>query len=479
MKKHYDMSQKSLYPRKLNFNPNLIDCGVNIFLNRRSCMTAILQIIQEEFPELLSLNLSNNKIHWLDGLSELIEKAPQIKILNLSRNWLKTEWELEKMKGLKLEELWLEDNPLCSTFPDHTRLSCPRQWSKILGNADVDIPSLPTYLWTNLLIILPSTPSLETLRKRRVARRGVIPESWDANVAFWGPGERSQYSVGGSYPDMGGRYYSIYDYGDRHNLLSAYHAEVCFSLTTAFHTDEADSSSLEVYFKDSRNIKKLKDSFLRMQLLKYWKSNIVTCLHELPKSQHDLNSYVVHFCTQTSLRLLFSFSSGKKMICFSINGVFKEVEGKSEGCIRAFTRIFILTSGRHNRLCIVNDEMILRNASPEETKKAFSTTMPTTSFTQSCCRKMKDSSTQTDSPPAAGLRDDLAAPTASRRRQADVVQSLSGGSPEALGAREERVSKSDSHLLITTLHVIKQASCPKCLASLESPPLSLLPVPDC
>lgn len=24
------------------------------------------------------------------------------------------------MKGLKLEELWLEGNPLCNTFPDHS-----------------------------------------------------------------------------------------------------------------------------------------------------------------------------------------------------------------------------------------------------------------------------------------------------------------------------------------------------------------------
>ncbi|XP_059105922.1 nuclear RNA export factor 2-like [Peromyscus eremicus] len=83
------------------------------------------------------------------------------------------------------------------------------------------------------------------------------------------------------------------------------------------------------------------------------------------------------------------------MICFSVNGLFKEMEGKSEGCIRAFTRTFILTTGRYFRLCIVNDEMILRNASPSETKKAFSTTVPTIFYPQSH-QQMKDSSTQTD-----------------------------------------------------------------------------------
>ena len=33
---------------------------------------------------------------------------------------LKSAWELSKMKGLKLEELWLQGNPLCSTFPDQS-----------------------------------------------------------------------------------------------------------------------------------------------------------------------------------------------------------------------------------------------------------------------------------------------------------------------------------------------------------------------
>lgn len=31
---------------------------------------------------------------------------------------LKSAWELDKIRGLKLEELWLEGNPLCGTFPD-------------------------------------------------------------------------------------------------------------------------------------------------------------------------------------------------------------------------------------------------------------------------------------------------------------------------------------------------------------------------
>ncbi|XP_051035383.1 nuclear RNA export factor 2-like [Phodopus roborovskii] len=341
MKKRYDVSHKALYLRKFRFDPDLMDYGLDIFLNRRSCMSATLQIIQVDFPELLSLNLSNNKIYRLDALSELIEKAPQIKILNLSKNALRTVCELEKMKGLKLKELWLEGNPLRSTFTDSSAYD---GW-KLFPTVDTD----------TLEIIKPCK---ETYRGSESLKDLVV-----------------QFVL---------QYYLIYDYGDRRNLLTAYHADACFSLTTTSNSNKPNMRTLEEYYKDSRNMKKVKDSFSRMQLLKHKKCNIVTCLHELPKTQHDLSSYVVDVCAQT-----------EKMICFSVNGVFKEMEGKSKGCIRAFTRTFILTTGRHFRLCIVNDEMILRNATAEETKKVFSTTMPTTFYAKSHLL-MKDSSTQTD-----------------------------------------------------------------------------------
>lgn len=41
--------------------------------------------------KLLSLNLKNNKLYQLDGLSDMTEKAPQVKILNLSRNKVRNE----------------------------------------------------------------------------------------------------------------------------------------------------------------------------------------------------------------------------------------------------------------------------------------------------------------------------------------------------------------------------------------------------
>ncbi|TKC33476.1 hypothetical protein EI555_010176 [Monodon monoceros] len=197
-------------------------------------------------------------------------------------------------------------------------------------------------------------------------------------------------------------YYLIHDCGNRQHLLGAYHEEACFTLTIPFHSEDAAISSLCKYFKDSRNIKKLKDPHecvmgrlggkdLRVQLLKHTKRFIVHTLCVLPKTQHDFSSFVVDLWFQTM------------MLCFSVNRVFKEsrgsshtltgdrhvsmystcsckgycglfvveVEGSSQGCVRAFTRIFIATPASYASLCIVNDELFVRNASPSETQECL------------------------------------------------------------------------------------------------------------
>ncbi|XP_044767528.1 nuclear RNA export factor 3-like [Neomonachus schauinslandi] len=89
------------------------------------------------------------------------------------------------------------------------------------------------------------------------------------------------------------QYYLIYDSGDRQGLLGAYHDEACFSLAIPFNPEESAPSSLCKYFKESRNMKKLKDASLRVQPLKHTKRDIVGSLCVLPKTQHDLSSFLV------------------------------------------------------------------------------------------------------------------------------------------------------------------------------------------
>uniref|UniRef100_H0WZG5 Nuclear RNA export factor 1 n=1 Tax=Otolemur garnettii TaxID=30611 RepID=H0WZG5_OTOGA len=343
MSKRYDGSQQALDLKGLRSDPDLVAQNIDVVLNRRSCMAATLRIIEENIPELLSLNLSNNRLYKLDDMSSIVQKAPNLKILNLSGNELKSERELDKVKGLKLEELWLDGNPLCDTFRDQsTYISAIRErFPKLLR---LDSHELPP------------------------------PIAFDVEAPTTLPPCKGSYFGTENLKSLVlhflQQYYAIYDSGDRQGLLDAYHDGACCSLSIPFIPQNPARSTLAKYFKDSRNVKKLKDPTLRFRLLKHTRLNVVAFLNELPKTQHDINSFVVDISAQTST-----------LLCFSVNGVFKEgpwVEGKWRRELVRIERSCVSVISE-NRLCIVNDELFVRNASSEEIQRAFAMPAPTPS----------------------------------------------------------------------------------------------------
>lgn len=338
MSKRYDDFQKALDLEGLPTDPDLVAQNMDVVLSRRSHMAASLRIIEENIPELFSLNLSNNRLFRLDDLSNIVQKAPNLKVLNLSGNELKSERELDKIKGLKLEELWLDGNPLCDSFRDQsTYISAVRErFPKLLRLDGHELPP-PIVFDVEAPTMLPPCKG-----------------------SYFGTETLKSLVLHFLH-----QYYAIYDSGDRQGLLGAYHDGACCSLSIPITPRNPNRSHLAEYFKDSRNVKKLKDPHLRFRLLKHKRLNVVAFLNELPKTQHDINSFVVDISAQTST-----------LLCFSVSGVFKEVDGKSRDSMRAFTRTFIAVPASHSGLCIVNDELFVRNASPDEIQRAFAMPAP-------------------------------------------------------------------------------------------------------
>ncbi|KAF0875948.1 NXF2 factor, partial [Crocuta crocuta] len=400
MNKRYDVFQQALDLQRLRFDPGTVDSS-----NARAVTVALTLLHQK----LLSLNLSNNKLYGLDGLSDIIQMVPTVKILNLSNNELNLVWELNKIKGLNLEELWLEGNPLCDTFPDQSTYisrAFPPPFPLLCSlfllclYSPLSLSPLPSYL-RPLFCLHPPPPSLPPgsclthlpASASRAIPGGVTvlqnsgpldgqelspPVTVDIDTPYLIKPCKESYKGSETLKSLVlqflQEYYLTYDSGDRQGLLSAYHHEACFSLTIPFNPKDLAPSSLCEYSKESRNIKKLKDPYLWVQLLKHTKRDIVCALGVLPKTQHDLSSFVVDMWFQTEM-----------MLCFSVNGVFKEgvllfvveVEGRSQGSVRAFTRTFIVTPASNSSICIVNDELFVRDATPSETQSAFSIQVPT------------------------------------------------------------------------------------------------------
>uniref|UniRef100_A0A673HVA4 Nuclear RNA export factor 1 n=1 Tax=Sinocyclocheilus rhinocerous TaxID=307959 RepID=A0A673HVA4_9TELE len=343
MAKRFDGSQQALDLNNIRVDPDLVSQNIEVTLNRRNSMLAVIKIIEENIPELICLNLSNNRLYRLDDLVDIVNKGPNLKILNLSHNELKTERELDKLKGLKLVELSLEGNPLCGHYKNQADyVSAIRErFPKLLR---LDGHDLPPPIVFDLEVAPATLPPCKASYFCSEEIKNII-------LCFLQ------------------QYYSIYDSGDRQPLLDAYHDGAAFSLSIPFTLQNPSKSSLGEYQKDSRNIRRMKDDpTTRFRLIKHTRLNVVAFLNELPKTQHDIASLIVDVNTYTAT-----------LLAFTVSGVFKEIDGKSRDSFRAFSRVFIAVPAGNAGLCIVNDELFIRNATTEEIRRAFVAPAPTPS----------------------------------------------------------------------------------------------------
>uniref|UniRef100_A0A674BTJ8 Nuclear RNA export factor 1 n=1 Tax=Salmo trutta TaxID=8032 RepID=A0A674BTJ8_SALTR len=337
MAKRFDGSQQALDLNNIRIDPDLVSQNIDVTLNRKNSMRAVIKIIEENIPELVCLNLSNNKLFRLDDLSELVNKVPNLKTLNLSHNELKTERELDRIKGLKLVELWLERNPLCDYFKDQASYisEVRERFPRLLKLDGQDLPP-------------PIVFDVE-----------VTPDALPPCKPSYFCSEEIKTPIVGFLQ----QYYSVYDSGDRQPLLDAYHDGATFSLSMPFTMQNPSRYPLASY-----------SCFLspaastRFRLLKHTRLNVVAFLSELPKTQHDTASLIVDVNTFTNT-----------LLSFTVTGVFKEVEGKSRDSVRAFCRVFVTVPAGGTSLCIVNDELFVRNATTEEIRRAFVAPAPTPS----------------------------------------------------------------------------------------------------
>uniref|UniRef100_A0AAA9STD5 NTF2 domain-containing protein n=1 Tax=Bos taurus TaxID=9913 RepID=A0AAA9STD5_BOVIN len=316
-------SEKSLYPSSW-LPGDLMTCDIGMTQNCRNGMAASIHIHPGIRPLFSSLDLSNNKPYLLNGLSTIMGNASNTQNLNISNTEVKAEGQMDKGQQLEPEGMCADKNAVCTNFPDKS---------------------------TNIRLL--SLDGQETLSGYKCAIEA--PKF----LSMWKFFESDQ--VNSQILQFLQQYYLIHDYGNRQGLLDFYHEEACFFLTIPFHPKDSGLSSVHLYFKDNRNTEKLKDPKLRVQMLKHTKHDIVRALCALPKTQHDFSSFEVDMCFHT-----------ETMFCFSVSGVFKEVEGISQGCVCAFTRTFTTTPTSSSSLCIVNEELFVREASPSEAQRLHS-----------------------------------------------------------------------------------------------------------
>ncbi|GAB1597900.1 nuclear RNA export factor 1-like [Argonauta hians] len=339
LSERYDSSIKMLRLNDLYQDETLKASDLFLALNRPRVMNNVIKIIKENIPELVSLDLSSNRLVSLEYLSPLVENTPHLKNLNLGKNLIKSIEELDKIKEWKLDELILEGNELCNRFKDHSLYvrAVRKKFPKVLK---LDRQDLPPPIVFDLESDIDLPPSKDNYFMN--------DDVQNVLVKFLK------------------QYYLIYDSDNRQALVDAYHDQAIFSFTCGSNRAHGRQPAFNDYLSESRNLLKLSVG-RRDKHLKVGRINVVSQLRLFPGTQHDLNSF--HIDVQHLSRTL---------LIFSVFGVFKETEAKGEPPIRTFSRMFI-TTPQQDGIVIVNDMLTISNATHEQIQSAFKTPAPTPS----------------------------------------------------------------------------------------------------
>ncbi|GFG38323.1 hypothetical protein Cfor_01734 [Coptotermes formosanus] len=338
MVKRYNAALKALDLSRFHADPDLVD-NYAVALFRPNMMLAVVDVIVENVPELVALDLSENKLYALDSLSVLSVKLPNLRVLHIGKNRIRDMHQLDRLEGLCLEDLVLDGNPLCDRFQDQNAYisEVRKRFPKVLKLDGVDL----------------SPPIL-----------------FDVNEDFRMPTSKGHYICAEDAMSMARQfleqYFQLYDSDNREQLVSAYHTDAMFSLTSTYPPGQSSTTTPKLvnYISDSRNLLRVKDNIKRQKLLYQGKMAVVACLSKLPRTQHDPLSFTVDVTLFTP-----------QVIMMSVSGLFLEHGPRTNQPLRSFSRVFVIVPFGAG-FCIINEQLFVTNATEEQSKVAFKTSAP-------------------------------------------------------------------------------------------------------
>lgn len=296
-----------------------------ISLDRLPVMQAVVKIIQDNIPTLAILDLSDNRIKFLKGLSTLKDICTNLRALNLSKNSITNLTELDHLKGLNVEELSISENPAAKVKDSSSLISIIR--STFPHIKKLDGQELPAAIGFDVGSQVTTIP---------VTRGSCVPENL--------------HTVLDSFLLS---YYGALDSTDRKPLMALYHDQAFFSYS-CFNSIHFQKD----FIRDSRNFVKISDPENRRKLLKRGNLNIVAALSSFPPTNHIKESFTLDV----------PFSSSE-MINLVINGLYLE-PSQNQRTIRTFNRTLNLVPDGKGGCIIINDVWVIGNSSYDQRQKA-------------------------------------------------------------------------------------------------------------
>ncbi|EFA01773.2 nuclear RNA export factor 2 [Tribolium castaneum] len=309
--------QKRLKSRVLCLNNFVDDPDLNDFLllSEPKLLAFVLNLAKVLKPT--AIKLCNNEIKSLDALKVLRPRS--INSLDLRNNLIVDLAELKHLSNFDITELWLEGNPLCDLYDEHSY-----------------VEQMVKYC-----------PKIEKLDGFLLRQNGV-------------PSFRRNFLCDVSASDVIDQfmrdYFTTYDSKNLDKLESLYHNDAVFSLT-AYHVNNQVSSAnscIKSYKQYSRN---LVDTPNRDENLYTGSREIMKLFDLLPHCEHDPYSFTVDVMHYS-----------EKRVIVVVTGVFMEIPNVKR--ILGFNRSFFLEF-RDSSLRIANEQLHVFNALTSQQAKAF------------------------------------------------------------------------------------------------------------
>ncbi|XP_055923173.1 nuclear RNA export factor 1 [Eupeodes corollae] len=341
MAKRYNANTRALNLSKFNADPDFKDMFLS--LARSPIMSAVIDIIEKNIPELEALNLNDNQMVTMESFKNIAQKLPQLKVLYLEENKIPSLAHLLVFRNANITELALKMNPLRSRYKDQ---------SLYISEVRKKFPKL----------VKLDGKDLEPLILFDVNDTGSLPKPKASFLC-----DASGADIIRQFLEQ---YFIIFDSDNRQPLLDAYHEQAMLTIALP---PISQSGRLAAFSKLNRNLKRNNTNvdIEKWRYVKYGRLPVVSTLVEWPKTLHDPQSFTVDLTLFTP-----------KLISFTVAGLFKEFDvdtgaststsssnnNKTE--IRYFQRQFVIVPAGSG-FCIRNELIFLTSATFLQIKKAF------------------------------------------------------------------------------------------------------------
>ncbi|XP_025191697.1 nuclear RNA export factor 1-like [Melanaphis sacchari] len=341
----YNSSTKSLDLSHFHACPLFTNNQLFAPLNRPTIFLAVInRAAQYTKHDLYGLSLENNNIYLGEGFIWIRRFFPELKVLDLAENKFSNLKELKCLSGYTIEILNLSRNPVSSAMDKECYKRDLQQIFPTLTKLDnSELPS--------------QYSAIRSKFKMPISLGNCYPIPQRHNSKLPNP-------VMTLVESFLTQYYEHYDNQVSRRMISeAYHENAIFTLSSCLLHEDL-RGNLSRYLHESRNFLKSDRSKQERGFLHKGKKNILNFLNKLPKSKHDLSSFIVDvpFATATMIQIVLNGVFAEDFKIYDFNPLYRSF--CRTFCIVPFGNGWSIISDMFF-ITIVTDELLL------ETSKRF------------------------------------------------------------------------------------------------------------